>query len=243
MAKNMTIRIVTFLRPDLVNDPNPLSKVKWKGDNRGFTPYTGAGEQYERRFRTAHQFNIDFINKHVSEFKNTGITEKIEFYSNGDTKTTKGQVSPSCLNSYRLNDQWGASSIQFEAVSDCENPLFTGAPAINYSLHVSAWHNGDVKLYSRFDGAPDMEIYKRIDGGQWYKVYQWDSGAHGYDLFDLIRFQARVVLTSTYKIIQKRSLIYRLRFYIVTTKTFSLYQGREVYTVLFSRTIYTDFLQ
>ncbi|MED0738996.1 DUF3238 domain-containing protein [Aneurinibacillus thermoaerophilus] len=131
MATKVIVRLATFIRAPWVHDPTDLpggDYSEFQGDNRGFTPYTGASETYYKRYRTWQEFEIDFSTGSMTYREDMDQTVNRITKTDG-TVTTKYGTAPLSGISF-ANVQWGQHSVQFDAIVDASNPLVTAAPAL-----------------------------------------------------------------------------------------------------------------
>lgn len=191
MANFVKVRSCTFIPQaevyfETINDPNHGScDVYYLGDNREFDPYTASGAGYPNsdKFRTAQEIWVDFTNKTVQPFKNTGKTHKKTVCSDGYQTIEELQADSSCISISGIT--WYTEHVEFVLTVSCKNPFVWYSAAIDYQFTVAVFNSGRVTLTGQHDAFPAYEVYKSVDSNGWQTVYQWDPRPGGYSYLSL----------------------------------------------------------
>lgn len=159
-------RYTTFLRDDVVKNPNLLSgNVLFQGDNRGFHP-EGA------RFRTRVDISLHEQRLEMPMVCERRIGETIAYSRFGRVRDIATAGSEG-ITVKRTDD--GKKSTHFWLVHDVKNPLVAAAPGIGYEVQATFEERGAFKLSGFHNQAPHHEVYLAQDGGEWLPIHLAES--------------------------------------------------------------------
>ncbi len=169
-VKSWKFRYTTFLKDDILKNPNLLSPVPYfTGDDRDFNPEG-------KSFRTRVDIDGEFIggDSTMKFIKATGPTIGLNYmkrYKRHDHASVDG------IEIERLEGE--SSEVHFTINHDVGNPLTT-SPPIHYEVKAHLDQEGNLDLVGYHNDAPHHEVYLSLDDQDWFTIHLAESEGLAY---------------------------------------------------------------